>query len=87
MMNEEQFQRYLKENDKFIVSVIRVHIPYPDKAQLKLEQILSEKWVWGAIVHNCESMVEEIVMAGGGPKLKRGRLPLPMDATDMCQSW
>ncbi|MBR1157506.1 hypothetical protein [Bradyrhizobium sp. JYMT SZCCT0428] len=87
MMNEAQFQRYLRENNKTIVTVMRVNIPHPNKSQMKLEQVLSEKWTWGAVVNNCESMVEEIVMAGGGPKLRRGVFPLPMNATNMCESW
>src|SRR5437879_9529957 len=57
-MNEGQFQRYLKENDKTIVTELPVDIPQPEKAQLKLEQLLSSNWVWGVVVHNCESLVE-----------------------------
>jgi hypothetical protein len=87
MMNEDQFQRYLSENNKTIVTVMLVTIPEPEKSQAKLEELLSTKWGWGAIVHNCESMVEEIVMAGGGPKLRHGMFPLPMNATNMCESW
>jgi len=86
-MNEPQFQRYLKENDKFIVTVIPVKIPRPEKAQLKLEELLSEKWKWGVVVHNCETLVEEIVVAGGGPKLHRGPLSLPMKSTNQCTPW
>ena len=41
------FRRYLKENDKTIVTVMPVHMPYPEKAHLKLENLLSEKWKWG----------------------------------------
>jgi hypothetical protein len=87
MMDESQFQRYLSENGKTIVTVMRVNIPQPQKSQLKLEEVLSNKWKWGAIVNNCESMVEEIVMAGGGPKLRTGTFPLPMQATNMCADW
>ena len=86
-MNEEQFQRYLTENNKNIVSVMPLAIPNPEKAQLKLEQLLSRKWVWGAVVHNCESLVEEIVMAGGGPKIHHGTFPLPMNSTNQCSPW
>jgi hypothetical protein len=86
-MNEEQFQRYLKENNKTIVTVTRLHIPHPEKAQMKVEQLLSEKWNWGAVVHNCESLVEEIVMAGGGPKLHRGLFSLPMKSANECSPW
>jgi len=87
MMNEEQFQRYLAENKKTIVTVMRVVIPEPEKSQLRLEQILSKKWAWGAVAHNCESMVEEIVIAGGGPKLRQGMFPLPMNAANSCADW
>jgi hypothetical protein len=86
-MNESQFQRYLKEQDKYIITVVPIQIPYPEKAQLKLETLLSEKWLWGVVVHNCETLVEEIVMAGGGPKLHRGLLSLPTKAANMCSPW
>jgi hypothetical protein len=87
VMNERQFQRYLDENKKYIVTVMRLSIPQPEKSQLKLEETLSSKWAWGAVVHNCETMVEEIVMAGGAPKLRRGIFPLPMNATNVCTGW
>ncbi|MCP5449684.1 MAG: hypothetical protein H6972_03815 [Gammaproteobacteria bacterium] len=86
-MTESQFQRYLSTNSKTIVSVLRVRIPRPKDSQLKLEQVLSNDWAWGAIIHNCETMVEEIVMAGGGRKLRTGSLPLPMEATNSCEGW
>jgi len=86
-MNEPQFQRYLKENDKTIVTVIRLQIPKPKDAQLKLEELLSRKWLWGVVVHNCESFVEEVLVAGGGPKLHRRVLSLPMQSTNQCTPW
>jgi hypothetical protein len=86
-MNETQFQRYLNENNKFIVTVMRIQITAPEKAQLKLEELLSKKWLWGALVHNCESMVEEIVIAGGAPKMHSRIFPLPMKATNQCTPW
>jgi hypothetical protein len=86
-MNEEQFQRYLSENNKFIVTVMRQEVPYPEKAQAKLEEILSRKWVWGVVVHNCETMVEEILVAGGGKPLHKQLLALPMNSTNLCTSW
>jgi hypothetical protein len=87
MMNEAQFQRYLREQNKTIVSVLPVHIPNPSKSQLKLEEILSQQWTWGAVVHNCESLVEEILAAGGGPTLHHGYFPLPMKSTNQCSPW
>jgi hypothetical protein len=86
-MNEQQFQRYLKEQGKTIITVVPIHIPYPEKAQLKLESLLSGNWAWGMAVHNCETLVEEIVMAGGGPKLHRGLLSLPTKAANKCSPW
>ncbi len=86
-MTEAQFQRYLTSNSKTIVSVIRVEIPRPQDSQLKLEQLLSENWAWGAIAHNCETLVEDIIVAGGGRKLRTRILPLPMQATNMCEGW
>jgi len=87
-MNEQQFQRYLKESNKTIVSVIPLHIPHPEKAQFELEKLLSRKWAWLGVTHNCESLVEEIIVAGGGPKLHRGLFSLPMDSTNrQCRPW
>lgn len=86
-MNEGEFQQYLQENNKTIITVVRLNIPQPEKAQAKLEELLSSKWLWGVVVHNCESMVEEIVMAGGGPKLHKGLFELPIKATNECSPW
>lgn len=79
-MDEAGYRLYLKENDKTELRRIPVYIPHPERSQLKLEQILSESWTWGAVVHNCETLVEEIVVAGGGPVLHRGLLSLPSEA-------
>jgi hypothetical protein len=87
-MNEQQFQRYLSENQKTIVTVLPIHIRYPEKAQLKLEELLSKKWTWGGVFHNCESMVEAVIMAGGAPKIHRGLLSLPINgANNQCSPW
>jgi hypothetical protein len=87
IMNEQQFQRYLKDNDKIIVTVMRVSVPHPEKAQLKLEELLSRKWLWGGVVHNCESLIEEVLIAGGGSRLHRGMFSLPMKSTNQCSPW
>lgn len=79
-MNEEGYQRYLKETGKSELKRIPVFIANPEASQLKLEQLLNESWAWGVVVHNCESMVEEIIMAGGGPKLHSGPFSLPTNA-------
>jgi hypothetical protein len=76
-MSEAGFQRYLKETGKTIKFRYPVPIPQPEKSQLKLEQLLSEPRWWGAVVHNCEGLVEDIVVAGGGPRLHKGLMMLP----------
>jgi|SRR5215472_4570497 len=87
VMNEAQFRRYLEEHSKIIVTVIRVHIPNPEKSQLRLEQLVAKKRLWLGVVHNCESLVEDVVMAGGGPRLHTGVLSLPMNSTNQCARW
>jgi hypothetical protein len=86
-MNEAQFQRYLQENEKTIISALRVDLPHPDKAQVKMEELLSNKWAWLVVFHNCETLVEEIVMAGGGPRLHHGLLSLPSKSMNQCSDW
>ena len=79
-MDEAGYQRYLTETGKKELRRIRVFITRPEASQLRLEQLLNERWAWGAVVHNCESLVEEIIMAGGGPKIHRGAFSLPTAA-------
>jgi hypothetical protein len=76
-MNQAGFDRYLKETGKRFRFQYPIAIPHPERAQLKLEQLLSKPWWWGGAVHNCEGLVEEIVMAGGGPRIHKGLLMLP----------
>lgn len=86
-MDEEQFQRYLSENNKFIVTVLPQSLRNPAKAQLKLEEILSRRWIWGVVVHNCETLVEEILVAGGGRPIHSGAFALPMKSSNQCSPW
>ena len=76
-MDEAQFQKYLADNDKKVLKRFSLRIPHPEKSQLKLEQLLAERYKWGIVVHNCETLVEEIIVAGGGPHLHDGVLSLP----------
>ena len=64
-MDQEGYDRYLKENNKREFRRSRVIISYPDRAMRKIEELLSTKWTWGVLPHNCASFVEEIVEAGG----------------------
>jgi hypothetical protein len=66
MMNEQGYRLYLKDSGKKELKRFSVRITKSDAAMLKLEQLLSAKWLWGVLPHNCASFVEEIVAAGGG---------------------
>lgn len=79
-MNEAGYKRYLKDTGKTELRRFPVVIPHPEASQLRLDQLLNEKWTWGAVVHNCESFVEEIIVAGGGPKIHHGVFSLPTEA-------
>ena len=68
-MNQAGYERYLRENGKKELKRIRISLPNPDRATAKMEELLSQKWTWGVVWHNCESFVEEIIHAGGGPSL------------------
>jgi hypothetical protein len=86
-MNEGQYRRYLKESEKTELRRIPVFIKYPEKSQLRLEKILSEWRGWLAVWHNCEEMVEDIVMAGGGPSLHRSVLGLQLPTNAGWSAW
>ena len=79
-MNEAGYRRYLRETRKAELRRIPVFIPHPEAAQERMEELLGEKWVWGGPVHNCETAVEEIIVAGGGPHLRQSLFPLPTRA-------
>ena len=79
-MNEDGYQRYLRDTGKTEKWRIRVFIPRPEASQLRLEQLLNESWSWGVVVHNCETMVEQIIMAGGGQRIHQGAISLPTKA-------
>jgi hypothetical protein len=64
-MTEAGYHRYLQENGKRELGRFPVVITDPTAAMLKLEQLMSAKWFWGVLPHNCASFVEEIVQAGG----------------------
>ena len=65
-MNEQGFQRYLKENHKSVLHRLTAPIPSPDAARTHLERRMSERWTWAVLPNNCVSFVEEVINAGGG---------------------
>ena len=79
-MDEAGYQRYLEETGKTELRRIPVFIRNPAASQLKLEELLNQKWRWGAVVHNCETFVEDIILAGGGPLIHHGVFSLPTKA-------
>jgi hypothetical protein len=79
-MNETGYRRYLRETGKVELRRIPVFIRQPEAAQARMEELLGEHWVWGGAVHNCETAVEEIIVAGGGPRIHQGPLSLPTHA-------
>ena len=76
-MDELGYQRYLKETRKKELRRFPVRIPNPDAAQLKLEELLSKPWTWWVVWLNCETFVEEIIIAGGGRPIHNGLFYLP----------
>jgi hypothetical protein len=64
-MGWKGYQRYLKENDKKEVHTKKITIPDSQGAIAKLEDLMSKKWLWGILPHNCADFVEDIVQAGG----------------------
>jgi hypothetical protein len=65
-MEPEDYARYLAENGKKELYRQRVQLPNPQAAQLFLERLLSDKWTWFMLPHNCVGFVEDVVAAGGG---------------------
>jgi hypothetical protein len=86
-MDETGYQRYLSETGKHEIRRIPVHIPHPEASQLKLEQLLNNTWGWWVVVHNCETLVEDIITAGGGPKVHHGLISLPTWAEQEDGVW
>lgn len=77
-MGEAQYQQYLRETKKKEIRRFPVRIPNPDAAQRKMEDLLSKPWSWWAVVHNCESFAEEIIVAGGGRPIHQGHFYKPV---------
>lgn len=64
-MDEAGYRRYLRETGKREMKRQRIVLPYPERAQAKLDELLSNKWKWGVVPNNCSTFVEQIVKAGG----------------------
>jgi hypothetical protein len=64
-MREEGYMRYLRENDKHEIRRWIIKIPNPAGAHAKLEELLTNQWLWFLLPHNCVAFVEDVVQAGG----------------------
>ena len=64
-MNEDGYQRYLKENGKKELRRWPVAITKEPEANAKLCDLMAKKWFWGVLPHNCAAFVETVVQAGG----------------------
>lgn len=84
-MSEAGYQLYLRENKKKELKRFRIYIPEPARSQLKLEQALSQPWLWQVVVHNCETLVEDIIVAGGGPRIHKGLFYDPIVSSPVGQ--
>lgn len=64
-MNKSGYQRYLKENKKKELRRVAVKISKPKAALAYIEEVMSNRWTWGALPNNCVTFVEEVIQAGG----------------------
>jgi len=59
------YNRFLLSNGKHELIRKYVEIPYPEKAQARLFELLNRRWATLVVSHNCASFVAEILAAGG----------------------
>jgi hypothetical protein len=64
-MSETGFRQYLRENGKKELRRIYLALPNPQNALIRLEQLISETWLWVLVPHNCVAFVEDVLEAGG----------------------
>jgi len=74
-MGPAGFRRYLRDNGKRELDRVRVPLLRPAAAMARLEELLSVKWTWFVLPHNCARFVEEIVQAGGSSASLLGNCP------------
>lgn len=64
-MVEEGYQCYLRENEKEELGRFWVKLTDPEASRAKLEELLTEKWLWAVLPNNCVAFVETVFQAGG----------------------
>jgi hypothetical protein len=65
-MNDAGYRTYLKENGKRELRRRKVDLPNAAGALLYVEELMSQKWTWAVLPHNCVAFVEAVIDAGGG---------------------
>lgn len=65
MMDELGFNRYKTENAKRVLGRQIYSLPSPNGAYNELMLSTSKKWVWGGVINNCATFVQDIIRAGG----------------------
>jgi hypothetical protein len=65
-MSESGYPVYLRQNGKRELRRVYLNLPDPGAARIYLEALLSRRWLWGILPHNCVAFVETIIKAGGG---------------------
>ena len=77
-MNSDGYRRYLAETKKVELRRFNVHMTDRAAAHRKLEELLSKPWRWWVVVNNCETFVEEVVVAGKGRPIHKGMFYKPV---------
>lgn len=67
-MRGTTFYRYLTENKKVEWKRWRIPLTNPAGALKRLEDLLTNRWLWKVLPHNCVAFVESVVEAGGVKK-------------------
>jgi hypothetical protein len=65
ILTPAQYADYLRASGKKELWQRKVQVRYPKEANAKLQELLKQKWLWGAIPHNCFAFVEDVLAAGG----------------------
>ena len=63
-MDQERYERYLKENKKSEVTRYEVDLPSPDGAVNRLVELMLKPWFQAMLPHDGAAFVEDIVSAG-----------------------
>ena len=65
LLGQNDYQRYLKENNKREFYRVCLSVPNPEGAKEKLRALLNKEWTTYLVAHNCVSFINEILKAGG----------------------